>query len=117
MKINFVSKTIELTKTEASKSRKLNSTVCQELEALLAKYPSFNVIVAENKKASSVFKGLGNEYMENYIKAHDESGEIMAEFLKLRNDHTAHGAMKKWFFEKYPQFKSFTTRTEWILAA
>jgi hypothetical protein len=55
--------------------------------------------------------------MENYIKTHDENGKIMEEFVKLRKDKTAYGAMKKWFFEKYPQFKEFTTRAQWVLAA
>ena len=117
MKINYAHGTIELTKAEASKARTYNSKVYNEIMAIRKDYPSFNIVVVENKKNSSIFKGMGNEYMESYIKSHDENGEIMAEFVKLRNDHTAYGAMKKWFFEKYPQFKDFTTRAEWVLAA
>jgi hypothetical protein len=118
MKINFANETIQLSKVEAKKAGVIGSELYKNLNGVREQYPNYAVVVIERKtSASSVFKGMGCEFMGNYVKTHDEDGKIMAEFEKLRKDATPYGAMRKWFFEKYPQFKNFTTRTEWVLAA
>ena len=118
MKINFANGTIELSKVEAKKAGVIGSELYKELNVVRKQYPTFAVVVIERKtSAPSVFKGMGCEFMENYVKTHDEDGTKMAQFVKLRNDKRPYGAIRKWFFEQYPQFKNFTTRTEWVLAA
>ena len=118
MKINFANATIEMTKAEAKKAGVINSVEYKELNAVRKQYPTYTVAVIEKKNsAPSIFKGMNCEFMENYIKTHDESGVVMAEFEKLRNEKMPYGAMRKWFFEQYPQFKTFTTKTQWVLAA
>ena len=118
MKINFTNNTIELTKAEAKKAGVINSNEYNELNGIRKQYPTYTVKVIERKpSSSSTFKGMNCAFMENYIKNHDTNGEIMAECVTLRNEHIPYGAIRKWFFEKYPQFKSFTTKTQWVLAA
>lgn len=118
MFINYANGTIDLTKAEAKKAGFIGSDEYKALNEARAQYPNYPVVVLAKKTVnSSKFKGMCCEYMENYIKTHDENGKIMEEFVKLRKDKTAYGAMKKWFFEKYPHFKEFTTRAQWILAA
>ena len=119
MKINFANETIELSKAEAKKAGIIDSTEYKELNEVRKQYPSYAIVVVARKSSSSSapFKGMNCEFMENYVKTHDESGEIMAEFTRLRENHMPYGAMRKWFFEKYPHFKSFTTRTQWVLAS
>ena len=118
MKLNLMKETIELTKAEA---RKINNPNNNELyDALMkhrADFPTFKIVVVEPKKTSTTFKGMNCAFMENYVLNHDETGEKMAQYKKLRNDRSPYGAIKKWFMEQYPQFKEFTTRTQWVLAA
>ena len=117
MKINFANGTIELSKVEAKKAGVVTSQEYQALQKVRADYPTYPVvIIARKSSATSVFKGMNSEFMKNYIENHDENGMVMVEFEKLRSEHTPYGALRKWFFEKYPQFKNFTTKTEWVLA-
>ena len=117
MKIDFTNGTINLSKAEAKKAGVIDSDMYKNLNLVRQEYPNYAVVVVERKtSASSAFKGMGCDFMENYVKTHDESGEIVKEFEKLRNAKSPYGAMRKWFFEKYPQFKEFTTRTQWVLA-
>ena len=118
MKINFANNTIELTKAEAKKAGNITSNEYKALYEIRKQNPTYTVKVIERKpSSSSTFKGMNCAFMENYIKNHDANGEIMAEFVTLRNERIPYGAMRKWFFEKYPQFQSFTTKTQWVLAA
>ena len=118
MFINFANETIDLSKAEAKKAGIIGSEEYKTLNEARAQYTNFRVIVLEKKTInSSKFKGMPCDFMAQYVESHDENGALMAEFSKLRNDKSPYGVIKKWFFEKYPQFKEFTTRAQWILAA
>lgn len=118
MKVNFTNGTIELTKTEAKKAGNITSDEYKALNAVRKQYPTYTIAVIEKKNsASTIFKGMNCAFMENYVKNHDKDGSIMAEFITLRNERLPYGAIRKWFFEQYPQFKDFTTKTQWVLAA
>ena len=119
MKINHKNQTIEMSKKFAKAAEKFGSEEYKQLQEARGDNPGFKVVTVSRKASGQKesYKGLTYSYMENYIKTHDESGVIMAEFEKLRDEKMPYGAIRKWFFEQYPQFKSFTTKTQWVLAA
>ena len=118
MFINYANGTIDLTKAEAKKAGIIGSEEYKALSEARAQNPSFPVIVLAKKTVnSSKFKGMPCDFMAQYVESHDQNGALIAEFSKLRKDKSPYGVIKKWFFEKYPQFKEFTTRAQWILAA
>ena len=117
MKVLHMTRTIELTQSEATKASKPGSDAYKDLNKILSDFPSYEITVAKPKKSSAVFKGMDCSFMEEYISRHDETGEKMEAYKKLRADSTPYGAVRKWFVDAYPQFKEFTTRAQWILAA
>ena len=78
----------------------------------------------EAKKKES-YKGLTYEYMEKYIKAHDEDGSIMAEYEMLRGiseeaeeafaQSLSYMEMKDWFLHTYPAIADFHKKREEIM--
>ena len=77
-------------------------------------YPTFSVVrkqIKKNKDKES-YKGLTYEYMESYIKGHDDKEEtIMKEYLEKRLHAECHSirypVIKKWFLEKFPEVAKF----------
>ena len=111
MRINFANGTIEITNAEARRAGVINSEANNELNNILAKYPTFvlSVLSTTNKKTTKKDK-VTLEDMRRYISTHDdENGTIMKE-LKARSKKKSDGelygynffALKKWFFETYP---------------
>ena len=56
---------------------------------------------------------ITHKTIENYISKHDETGEIMKTYLKLKNEEAGEKLHKttffqitKWFFETYPELKT-----------
>ena len=98
MKINEKKNTIEITKTFAQKAARVGSPEYFELLEVRHNFPKFKVVVNQTKSKDS-FKGLTYEYMEKYIKAHDDKeGSNMAVFNELRGKgDDAEGARKASF--------------------
>ena len=128
MTINSKKMTIEVTKAFAKKASKFNTKEYKELQSVRRDYPNFEVVVRTSKPNKNSYKGLTFEYMETYIKAHDdENNSIMKDFLDLRGqseeaieamaDSASYGEIKAWFFEQYPQIKKFHERRENLKAA
>ena len=128
MTINEKKMTIEVTKAFAKRASKFNTKEYKDLQTVRRDYPNFEVVVRTTKANKSAIKGLTFEYMETYIKAHDdENNSIMKDFLDLRGlseeakeamaDSASYGEIKAWFFEQYPQIKKFHERRENLRAA
>lgn len=128
MTINSKKMTIEVTKAFAKKASKFNTKEYKDLQSVRRDYPNFEVVVRTSKTNKNSYKGLTFEYMETYIKAHDdENNTIMKDFLDLRGqseeaieamaDSASYGEIKAWFFEQYPQIKKFHERRENLKAA
>ena len=118
MKINEKKFTIEITKTFAQKASRVGSPEYFELLEVRHNFPKFKVVVNQTKSKDS-FKGLTYEYMEKYIKAHDDKeGSNMAIFNELRGtivegddelqaESLTYGEIKLWFLDTYPEIKNF----------
>ena len=119
--INAKNHTIELTKTFATASSKFGTDEYNLLQMARKDYPNYKVVTIVRKAPKNdkpTFKGLTYEYMEKYIKAHDDKeGSNMAVFNELRGkgddaegamaDSMSYGEIKLWFLDTYPEIKNF----------
>ena len=126
MKLNHMNKTIELTMTENRAASKYKSDMYNTLHEVRQEYPTYTIVVTKkttNRKSN--YRGLNYQFMEKYIKAHDENEAIMKEFNTLRgkdNDELSDLSMsasyveiKKWFLTKYPAIAEYDQQISKIL--
>ena len=111
--------TIEMTKKFAKAAEKFGSDEYKDLQAARRDYPNFKiVIIRKSSGKKDTFKGLSYEFMESYIKKHDDDEQsIMAEYLMLRGlsdeakenlaEAHSYGAMKKWFLNKFEDIAKY----------
>ena len=117
---NLMEKKIEMTKAEAAKAGKMGTDKYNELAALMERFPNFEIaIVKINTKSVDHLKGLTYEYMENYIKAHNE--ELLVEFYEFCGKDEkgkklqfgvkfSYGEVRMWFLEQFPEIENFDAR-------
>lgn len=127
MFINEKKHTIELSKKEAKAAAKFGTPEYKNLQEARRDYPTFSVKTVSQKPAAKkdTFKGLTYEFMESYIKAHDE--KVMAEYMTLRGlsdeakenllEAHSYGEMKKWFLKKFPAIVNYHEKCNELLAA
>lgn len=117
---NVMTKKIEMTKTEAAKAGKIDTEKYEELCTLMNRFPTFEIeIVKTSTKSVDHLKGLTYEYMENYIKSHNE--ELLVEFYELCGKDEngkkinfgvklSYGEVRMWFLEQFPEIENFEAR-------
>lgn len=127
MMINNAKRTIEMTKTFAKKASIYGTEEYEKLQNVRRDYPMYTVTI-KKEKSSDNLKGLTNQYMEKYIKNHDDE-ETLADFYILigrnadgtRNvdaiDRASYGEVKQWFLNLHPEIdpKSQRNRINEIL--
>lgn len=127
MKINHMNKTIELTQAENNAASKYKSDMYYALHEVRQENPTYTIVVTKkttNRKSN--YRGLNYQFMEKYIKAHDnENQTIMREFNTLRgkdNDElselsltASYVEIKKWFLGKYPAIAEYDQQISKIL--
>ena len=107
MKIEFTTKTIEITKTFANKASHFESDEYRSLRAVMHDLPSFEVVVKATARPRRTYtKGLTYEYMESFIARNDEDGSIMRDFEILRQG-CSYFDVKNWFLMRFPEFNNF----------
>lgn len=117
---NLMEKKIVMTKPEAAKAGKMGTDKYNELAALMERFPNFEIIVVKtNTKSADHLKGLTYEYMESYIKSHNEA--LLAEFYEFcgkdengkkieRGIRLSYGEVRMWFLEQFPEIENFDAR-------
>ena len=130
MYINEKNRSIEMSKKFAKAACKFGTDEYNDLQIARRDYPGFKVVTitrqAPAKKDS--YKGLTYEYMEKYIKAHDDENEsIMNEYMDMRGlsddakaalaDPLSYYEVKCWFLKKFPAIAEFHKKREDALAA
>ena len=74
-----------LTKSFAAKATIFGSDEYKMLQEARRDYPGYKVTVGKTKEAKNIYAGLDYDYMEKYIKAHDDDKQsIINEYLMLR---------------------------------
>ena len=126
--ISNATRTLVLSKKFAKAAAKYGSDEYKMLQDARRDYPDYEVVEATKAKSSKdPYKKLDFEFMEKYIKAHDdEEKTIMKQYLDLRamsKEAIANGAASKslpevrsWFLNKYPQIKEYHEKREQEMA-
>ena len=120
MTIDFVSRTIVLTKKEMTAARRFGSDAYKELQNARRENPGYEVITVTRtvKTQRETFKGLTYAYMEKYIKTHDDAEKTIWREYKIYRGTPLDPAdelpvaynynqMKEWFLEKYEEVAKF----------
>ena len=125
MNANLITKKIEITKTEAKAAGKINTTEYNTLMQLQKNFPGYQIEIMKSTAKKAVrFKGLDYDYMESYIKIHDESK--LETFYQLRGlDESgkkvamaavaSYGEIKMWFLEQFTEIEKMAENIEKII--
>jgi len=119
--INAKRNTIEITKAFEKAASRFGTDEYNKLRQARNDNPNYKVVVIKRKSNTESFKGLTYDYMENYIKSHDdEKGTIMTQYKDLLGtseeaiaacaEPHSYGEMKSWFLKTYPDLKKFHER-------
>lgn len=115
--VNYEAETIELTRDFTKKASDVDSAEYKKLIETRKAYPAYKVIVRQvTKTHPKTVKGITREFMYEYAKNHEKE-DSAEKFAKLQKDGAGFAAVKSTFYKYYPEFKTFTTYTQWILAA
>jgi len=125
MTINFTNNTIEMTKTESKAASKFGSDMYKQLQEARRDYPTYTVVIKATSSKRESLKGLTYDYMEKYIKKHDDDNcSVMEEYKMLREktddvlaSSVSYGEVKEWFLAKFPEIADFHKKREEILDA
>ena len=117
-----------LTKSFAAKAAIFGTDEYKMLQEARRDYPGYKVTVGKtkNKEQKNAFAGLDYDYMEKYIKTHDNDEKtIMAEYLDLRGlsdeakELQAGSAsfleIRAWFLKTFPAIDAFYTKRAALL--
>lgn len=127
MKAIIGKKVIEMTKAEARAAGVYGTVEFEELANLKKAFPSFRIVTKASKSKDSM-KGLDTNYMERYIRAHDDAeNTILKEFYALRGmdaqgqkkelaQAVSYGELKMWFLATYPEVEKMNETVNAILA-
>ena len=107
-----------LTKSFAAKAAIFGSDEYKMLQEARRDYPGYKVTVGKTKEAKNIYAGLDYDYMEKYIKTHDDDKlSIMNEYLMLRGktedaaealaESFSYKEMRDWFLKKFPAIANF----------
>jgi len=114
IKINFLNRTIVISKSFAVKASVVTSKEYRDLTDVQASYPEYKIEVRQIKKNPNkeTYPNLTYAYMEYYISTHPHAEERMAEYKETRLRAECHamryGFVKKWFLAAYPQIDDYT---------
>ena len=126
--INTKKSTIEMNKTYAKLASQYGTDEYKALQEVRRDYPNYRIVTVPHKVEKVEFKGLNYEFMEKYIKAHDdENGTKMEAYLGLRGkseeakelgmEAVGYAEIKEWFLMTYPALRDFINARENILEA
>ena len=109
MKVLFIERSIEITKTFADKASHFGSEEYNMLRTAMQDLPDFKVIVkaAPKCRKHKVCGGINHEQIMKHISAHEYSEELMDEFMKLREYGCNYGQIRMWFLTRFPEFNNF----------
>lgn len=129
IKVINKNRVIEITKKFEKAASYFGTDEYKALQEVKRDYPEYTVVVKKAaKRVCDSFKGLTYEYMEKYIKTHDNAAEIMNEYLDLRAlsdeameigaESLSYAEIKEWFLGMYPAIaKFFEKRTKIVNGA
>jgi hypothetical protein len=119
MNVNYVAGTIELSEAFSKKAGIVGSPEYEQLKEARVTYPTYKVKVRKATKPKDsdipLIKGITRDFMYNYAKTHETEESVLK--FSLLDEEATFLAVRKVFFECYPEFKKLKTQYEWHLAA
>ena len=118
--INSTKRAIVMSKKFAKAARLVGSPEYNMLQQARNDYPTYRVETKTTKAKPDSMKGLNYQYMELYIKKHDESklSAFNAKIVKIDNvASTSYVDVKDWFLETFPEIKQFKNLRDALIAA
>lgn len=112
--LDFEKKTITVTKEFYKKAREYESPEYNSMMRVCREYADYALIVYSIKKKEDKesYRGLTYQYMEEYIRAHNNADTNMAIFNELKFQAKCHSirfpVIKKWFLDTYPELVEFS---------
>ncbi len=124
--INNKKHTIEMNQTTSKRASQYGTDEYNALQDVRSAYPTYRVIVVNRRTDKGEFKGLTYEFMEKYIKAHDDENKtIMKQYLALRGESEealdvganakSYAEIKDWFLDTFPDFGKFFQERETLM--
>ena len=123
MNINYEKQTIEMTRSEAEAAGVPNSEKFNELLSIRASFSNYSITIKKASSKRGTYKGLNYEYMEEYIKKHNENDKKnLEEFYRFRGldkngkkdaslEEHSYGEIKMWFLVTFPEIERFNNET------
>lgn len=108
---NFATKTIVGSKRSIERANRGLSPEYDELVQMLAAQPTFSIVpkLINQKKDKKTYNKLTLDRMKEYIALRPNSEAMLIEFEAIKRVAELKGAKypltKKWFFDKYPEYK------------
>ena len=124
MKVNFETRTIEMTKAESKRAANPDSETFMKFTNLRKSFPDFEIDIKTTAKKKFSYPGLDYDFMIKYIEERDdEENSIMKEFYRFRglNEdgstnvlYKAHsfGEVKMWFLEQFKEIEQFNAEND-----
>lgn len=113
-RIDFVNKSIVLSKRFALASQEYGSSEYNTICAIMAENPNFRVVIRESNSGShrSAYKGLTYAFMRRFILTLDKVNletfnEVMDYYDRMytNNPSTVYFYVRNWFLNQYPNYK------------
>ena len=113
IRINYARKEIVVSKELAKKASVYGSEEYNFILALKRDNAGYDVVTRNTTSKKSAFDKITINDMRAYIKKHDPDGVLISKFEAMVNEEkgdnlmrTSFFAIKKWFFEQYPDLKA-----------
>lgn len=99
--VDFMDKTIVVSRTFLKASRKVGSSEFMTMKQLTEEMPTFAIVIKSNPCRRKMFQPT-YEWMGNYIMMQPDAQEVMTEFEQCRHLYRNYNQVRSWFMHKYP---------------
>ncbi len=113
--INHKDSTIEITEAFEKRAEAYGSSSYSMLLMAQKDFPTYRIVVVKGNPTTKKYKGLDFGYIRKYLINHNDAVGVR-EFDKLIENKVGYFGIKKWFFERHPNFANCTTKTDLVLA-
>ena len=101
MKINFMEKSILVTKSTLDKASVYDSKEYHELLAITKELPDYQIVVKPATRRPTYFSPT-YEFMAAYLSSNENTASLHEEFQQLRRSGYNYIQIRKWFMMQFP---------------
>ena len=100
--VDFMTRTIFISKTFLNRSQTVNSPEFLMLESLVNRFPNYNIETMKVYSSRARVKGITYSQMETYINVVESEPEKALMEFQLMRKLGSYGTVRTWFLRKYP---------------